>query len=372
MLAQPQKPKADPAPKAAPPPKAAPSADTVERQLVEAVRRAPDSFQAHHALAELYLQRGKLAAALPHLERAREIDPAHEDNNHDLAVAYVETNRLEDARALLLRLLKAKESAELLNLMGDVYARAGNFVAAAEPYQRAARMIPTEEHLFDWGNNLLQLQAYQDATDVFVASIKRHPDSARLRVGLGIAQYSLGAYDPAVQSFCQAADLAPTDPRPYQFLGEMYGVSPELAGEVTTRIERFARQQPKNALAQYYYAMNLWKGQAASAAGAAPVEVDLARIEALLRRAAVLDPKFAKTFLQLGILLAEQRRYPAAIGELEKAVTLDPTLSQAFFRLGQAYQRTGQPDRAARAFARFEALKAKEAPDPKDANRPVP
>jgi tetratricopeptide (TPR) repeat protein len=316
------------------------------------VRRNPDSFEAHRALAGFYLHQGKLDAAIPHLERARAIDPANYANGYDLAVALLETGKLNLAREQIERMLGAKETSELLNLLGDVYERADNRVAAAEPYQRAARMDPTEEHLFDWGNNLVQLRAFEPATEVFTAAIKRHPKSGRLHVGLGIAQYSRGQYEDAVESFCQAADLAPSDPRPYQFLGEMYGVVPERGGEITKRLARFVKAKPGNALAHFHLAMTLWKGQPA---GSPPA--DTRRIEALLRRAVTLDPKLAKGFLELGILLSGQQRYKEAIRELRSAIRVEPALAQAHYRLAQAYQRTGQSELATKELEIFEQLK---------------
>jgi tetratricopeptide (TPR) repeat protein len=249
-------------------------------------------------------------------------------------------------------MMGAQETAELYNLLGNVEERAGNFLAAADQYQRAAHMAPTEEHLFDWGNNLLQLHAYEEAAQVFTASIARHPESARLYVGAGIAQYSRGQYDDAVKSFCRAADLAPNDPRPYQFLGEMYGVAPALGGEVTERLARFAKTHPQNALAQFHYAMNLWKGQAAAPA-------DLRQVEALLRRAVTLDRKLAKGYLELGVLLSDQQRHKEAIPELQSAARLEPDLAQAHYRLAQAYQRTGQTVLAAKEMEIFERLSAR-------------
>jgi tetratricopeptide (TPR) repeat protein len=325
----------------------------VERRLSEAVRRDPGSFQAHQALAGFYLQQGKLEAAIPHLERAQAIDPSHYANSYDLALALIETGKLDAAREQVRRLLSAKESGELHNLLGDVEERASNLVAAAEEYQRAAHMDPTEDHLFDWGNNLVQLRAFEPATEVFSQAIARYPKSARLHVGLGIAQYSRGQYEDAVKTFCRAADLAPTDPRSYQFLGEMYGVVPELGGEVTRRLARFVKAQPGNALAHYHYAMSLWKGQPADSPPA-----DMRQVEAQLRRAVALDPKLAKGFLELGILLSDQKRYKAAIQELLHATRLDPALAQAHYRLAQAYQRTGQHELAAKELEIFEKLKA--------------
>jgi len=339
---------------------AAPDAAAVERRLVEAVRRTPDAFDAQHALGEFYLQAGKLAAAIPHLERAFALDPAHDVNGHDLAVAYLETNALDAARRHVRRMLAAKETAELFNLLGDVDARAGDFTAAAVGYQRAAHLAPTEEHLFDWGDNLLRLRAYDDAVDVFTASIRRHPASARLHIGLGIAQYSRGRHEDAVASFCAAADLAPADPRPYAFLGEMYGVSPAQSDEITRRLARFVELTPTDANGQFYYAMALWRAPA-PASGDGP---DLARVEALLRRAMALDARHAKARVQLGILLSEQRRWREAIQALRAAVAIEPDLAQAHFRLAQAYRRTGQASLADRELALFETLKARDAAPP--------
>ena len=323
----------------------------IEQRLLEAVRRSPDSFDAQYQLASFYLQQGKLQAALPHLERARALDPAHYDCGHDLALALLETGKLDEARALLAQMLALRETGELRNLLGNVEERARNLVAAADEYQRAAHMDPTEEHLFDWGNNLVQLHAFEEAIQVFTAAVARHPQSARLLVGLGIAQYSRGQYEDAVASFCQAADLAPSDPRPYQFLGEMYGVAPALGGEVTGRLARFAKAHPRNALAQFHYAMSLWKGQPATSPPA-----DMRRVEALLRQAVTLDRRLAKGFLELGILLSEQRRYAEAIQELRRATQLEPDLAQAHYRLAQAYQRTGQKALAAKELETFERL----------------
>ena len=324
----------------------------IERRLIEAVRRAPGDVAARRALGAYLLDAGKAAAAIPHFERARAIDPADRATSFALGVACLEAGRLDAARAVVRELLQAGETADVLNLAGDVAARAGDFVGAAEPYQRAARMDPTEEHLFDWGDNLLQLRAHADAVAVFTPAIRRHPGSARLHVGLGIAQYALGQHEAAVTAFCAAADLAPSDARAYLFLGEMYGVSPGQGVEIARRLARFVELRPRHAGGHFYYAMSLWKGDGGG--GAAP---DLARVEALLRRAATLDPKHVQARLQLGILLSEQQRWPDAIRALRGAVALDPKLAQAHFRLAHAYRRTGQPDLANQELALFEKLK---------------
>jgi tetratricopeptide (TPR) repeat protein len=332
----------------------APAPAAVERQLLEAVQRAPDSFEARHRLAGFYLQQGKVTAAIPQLQRAQQIDPSHYAVGYDLAVALIDVGRLDEARKQVGRLIAAKDSGEVQNLLGDLEERAGNLVAAAEAYQRASHMDPSEENLFDWGDSLLQLRAAVPAGEVFTAAVKRHPRSARLYVGLGISLYSRGEYRDAVEAFCQAADLAPSDPRPYQFLGEMYGVSPEVSGEVSRRLGRFVETHPKDALAHFHYAMSLWKGSQATLDAEG-----MRRVEALLRRAVTLDPRLAKGFFELGVLLADQDRHAEAIDQLRRATALEPSLAQAHYRLALLYQRTGQPDLAARERQTFRQLTGK-------------
>jgi tetratricopeptide (TPR) repeat protein len=325
----------------------------LERKLLDGVQRDPDNFDARHMLAVFYLEEGKVRAALPHLRRAESLDPSRYEVGYDLARALLETGQLDEARSQVTRWLGRKDVGELHNLLGDVEQRAGKLTAAAEEYQRAAHMDPSEEHLFDWGDSLLQLRASGPATEVFRAAIPRHPGSARLRVGLGIALYSQGEYRDAVQSFCDAADLAPSDPRPYQFLGEMYGVSPEVSAEVAARLERFVETHPKNALARFHYAMSLWKGSRDT-----PGAAEMRRIEGLLRESVALDPRLARGFFELGVLLAGQERHAEAIEQLRRATSLQPSLSQAHYRLAQLYQRTGQRDLAARELETFRRLKA--------------
>lgn len=278
--------------------------------------------------------------------------PPTDDASVDLevkrAIGLLEAGKPAQAAELIRRLLPQRDTAELHHLLGDAEEASGDLIAAAEEFQNAAHMDPTEENLFDWANNLLQLRAYPPATDVLTEAVKRYPRSARMQVALGIARYSRGQYEDAIRSFCAAADLDPRDPRPYSFLGEMYGVSAALSPEITRRLARFVEAQPRNALARFYYAMSLWKSQP----GAAPSRA----VELHLRKAVSLDPKLAKARFQLGVLYSDEQRHREAIAALEQAVRLDPAMAQAHYRLAQAYRRTGREDLAQKELEAFEKL----------------
>ena len=167
-------------------------------------RRNPDSFDAHHQLASFYLQQGKLdgGPSSPRT-RLRHRSRPTTTNGYDLALALLETGNLDEARAQIERMMAAKETGELHNLLGDVEERAGNLAGAAEEYQRAAHMAPTEEHLFDWGNNLLQLRAFEEATQVFTAAIA--PPSA---VGEALRRPGHRAVRPRAVRGCRQSVLS--------------------------------------------------------------------------------------------------------------------------------------------------------------------
>ncbi|HZM51444.1 MAG TPA: tetratricopeptide repeat protein [Vicinamibacteria bacterium] len=256
----------------------------------------------------------------------------------------------EPARAVevVRGILPRRDTPDVRHLLGDALEAAGDLLGAAEEFQKAAHGDASEENLFDWGNSLLQLRAYVPATNVLAEAVRRFPRSARLQVGLGIVRYARGQFEDAIRAFCAAADLEPDDERPYLFLGEMYGVSAELAPEVTKRLARFVEKQPGHALGHFFYAMSLWKGTP----GAAPSP----EVQVHLKKAVALDPRLAKAHFQLGVLYGDEGRYPEAISALEEAVRLEPSMAQAHYRLAQAYRRTGQEERAAKALEAFGRL----------------
>jgi tetratricopeptide (TPR) repeat protein len=332
-----------------------PQSGTTEQALKTELRHNPESFDANHNLGEFYIRKGNLTVAIPYLEKAQQIDPKHYANGYDLALAYFKTGDIAKARAQSLSILKWKETAELHSLLGDVEDKAGNPVAAAEEFQRAARMDESEQNILDLGNSLIKINAFDAAVQIFDYGLKKYSGSAKLRVGMGIARYSRGEFEIGVKSLCEAADLDPTDARPYLFLGEMYGVSVEMADEVTRRMAQFVKYHPGNAMAHYFYAVNLWKGRRDP-----NHPVDLNLVEASLKRALALAPKLTLGHFELGVLYYEQKKYTEAIAALRKAVSLQPDLAKAHYRLAQIYQRTGRKALAAREMEIHNQLKASE------------
>jgi tetratricopeptide (TPR) repeat protein len=327
-------------------------ATRTENALHEQVRLHPESFQPNHALGEFYIQQHRLTAAIPYLEKARQIDLSNYDNAYDLALAYLQTSKTAKSREVVAGLLREKDRAELHNLLGDVEEAEGHVAEAAQQYEAAARMDPSEKNLLDLGSDLMLHRGFEPALKVFTFATERYPQSAKLRVGLGIAHYSLGHYDDAVASLCQGVDLDPGDTKALDFLGKMYDVSPQYAEAVTNRLSHFVQIYPDNAAAHYYYALSLRKRILAP--GPAPGQA-----ETHLLRAIQLNPAYADAHFELGLLYEDEQQDAKAIEQYQLATRLRSDLSKAHYRLGRLYQKNGKPALARKEFHAFEALQAK-------------
>ena len=327
--------------------------DLAGEQFRKALALEPRDFEANHNLGEFYIQSGKIADAIPLLEQAQRINPSSYGNGYDLALAYYLTGRLDAARQLVQGIVRQKNTGELHNLLGQIDEKDGKFVEAGNEYEAAAQMDPSEDNLFDWGSELLLHRAYEQAIDVFKRAAQRYPNSPRLVIGLGMALYSRGIYDEAVKALLAAADLNPSDARCYLFLSKAYDSSPNQADEVIQRFRRYAELEPGNALAQYYYALSLWKGKRVQDSG-----LDLHQVESLLQKAIALDEKLPEAHVQLGNLYADQHEYDKSVPEYVRALELNPDLPDAHYRLGTDYVHLGQKDRAHKEFDIYQQQRA--------------
>ena len=321
----------------------APSPDpALEKSLREAVARQPDDFDANHRLGKLLLNNGKPSDALAYLDHASQLRPQDPETRYELGLARADTGDFERARADALALLSFSNlskprQAEAHHLLGILSEKTHDPLQAVQEFQRATELDPTETNFFDWGTELLLHHAAAPAVEVFTQGNRLLPASARILAGLGSSWYALGSYDNAAQRFCEASDLDPADPDPYLLMGKMQAAEPAPFEAINRRLQRFVALHPENALANYYYAVSLWKRRKSSTDNS-----NFFQIKSLLQKAVQIDPALGLAYLQLGIIDSEQQDMPSAIADYERAITASPDLEEAHYRLAQAYRQAGQ------------------------------
>jgi tetratricopeptide (TPR) repeat protein len=337
-----------------PPPAA--SSEESEAKLRAALGDAPLSFASNYAMGEFYLEHDRFQEAIPFLQKAFDIDPHAARNEFDLALALKNLGDVEKAKEHVERLLAGAEDADIDRLAGEIYESAGEPVIAVHDFERAARLDPSEQNYFEWGTELLYHRAVWQAKVVFEQGIKAHPGSARLLTSLGAVLFAGALYDDAAQRLCEASDIDPDDPAPYQFMGKIEMVAPHPLACVDARLGRYVQLHPDNALGNYFYAMAVWKQSAG------PLDLKKRQeIDSLLTRAVTIDPKCGDAYLQLGNLRALENDFRGALGFYEKAVQTDPRASEAHYRLGVAYDRVGDKSDAQQQFALHDQIEKEKA-----------
>jgi tetratricopeptide (TPR) repeat protein len=214
-------------------------------------------------------------------------------------------------------------------------------------YQLAAEADPSEVNLFNWGAELLVHRADDQAVEVFSRGHRLFPRSTRTMLGFAVALYSRGNYSQAAQGFFEAADLNPADPEPYLFLGSISNGAITQSDGFSQRMERFARLQPDNARANYFYATTL--------ARTSP------KARTLLEKAVRLDPKLGDAFLLLGTVYADEGNLPKAISAYQSAIAASPQLEETHYRLAMAYRKSGETHKAQKELDIYQQLRKQSA-----------
>ena len=337
-----------------------------EAALRTALAGAPDKFEPNHELGELYLQAGRYPDSVPLLRTAYQIDPKNEANEYDLVLALKGSGDYAGAREHVDKLIAHKETADLDRLSGEIAEKAGDPLTAVRRFEQAVREDPSEQNYFEWGSELLVHRAVLQAKNVFATGAKLYPKSDRMLTALGAALFAGAFYDEAAQRLCDASDLNPANPEPYLFMGKIEIAAPNPLACVEQKLARFVELQPENPLANYYYAMALWKQQNLSIDAK-----QLQKVEAMLTKAVTIDPECSEAYLELGELNVSRHDYHDAIGFYTKAIQADPQLSEAHYRLGMAYDRIGDRANAAKEFQLHDEIRKQQAAEVERERRSV-
>ncbi len=227
----------------------------------------------------------------------------------------------------------------------------GEALAKVREYQGAAERDASEPNLFRWGSELLLHGAGEAAREVFGKGHRLYPQSTRMLLGLAAARYARGEYEDAAAQFFAACDLHPEQPAPYLFLGQIQSTEIIKMPGYAERLDRFARLEPENALANFYLGTALWERREG------PEDVEAAaRARELLEKAIQLDSTLAAAYLQLGIVYSDAQEGTKAIAAYQKAIESDPNADEPHYRLGREYARIGEREKSRKELGIYQEM----------------
>jgi tetratricopeptide (TPR) repeat protein len=301
-------------------------------------------------------QSGADAQAATEFQRAIQQDPQMYDAYFNLAVVEQRRNNINSAADVASHALAVKQTAEAYNLLGEIREQQGQYREALESLQQATRLDPMNEaFVFDLGLELILHQNDEVAAQVFTAAAQRFPNSARIALGLGATQYMTEKLDDSIKTFIKAVDLDPQYEPAYTFLGTAYLSSQNASADAPACLARVARNHMDSFTAQFYYGAALVKQMDRSGK-----RDEIGPAAAALRRASALRPDDGPTYYYLGEIKRLQDQTEEAVALYEKAIALDPTLTDALYKLGRAYAKLGRQEDSLRILAKHREVLSRE------------
>ena len=210
------------------------AAAPLKRNLTQALRDAA----MHH-------QNKNLGDAEACYREALVLDPAHFDTLHNLGCLYYQQKRYSEAGPLLERAVRQRPvSAEAHNSLAAAFEATHHYDEAITHYQAALAIVPGKaEVLGNLGNVFITRNRLREAVQVLEEAIARKPDLAAAHNHLGRALEELGDLDAARLAFERAIALAPRQAGFYRCMGDIRKYS---AGDhYLTAMEALARDMPK-------------------------------------------------------------------------------------------------------------------------------
>ena len=313
------------------------------RVLQRAVSLDPANPRTQSNLGQALVHAGRFAQAADAFKVAARAEPDNPDLLYNLALALFHEGKFAEAAVVLGRLPEKQASPQVQSLLGDIEEKLGHFGAAVEDFKRAATLDPSEQNIFALGVELARHWTFDAAKEIFAYGTAKYADSARLRIGLGVARYGNSDYAGASQVFSELLAHDPDNAHYADLLGRSCSLNVEERNPACDILADFAARHPRNASAACFAAASILHRPAVAQ------DRDLARH--LLVQAIAADPKFAKAYFQMGVLEQQESHWQECVAAFESAVTLDPEFAEAHYRLARAYAHVGKHEQAQREMA---------------------
>ncbi|MCU0254838.1 MAG: tetratricopeptide repeat protein, partial [Acidobacteria bacterium] len=185
------------------------------REGYRVVQVAPERTNVRLQMAAWMEERGQLAAAIPLLEKERELQPSSAPVAKGLFEAYGEAGQAENAAKEVDRWLTiAPDDPEALLAKADLLSGKGDFAGAEEIFRKLAAADPknADRMYYNAGISIMNKHGVTNedrkrAITAFEKSVETNPKYAKAWNQLGLAYLGLGEYPKAREAFKKFLEL---------------------------------------------------------------------------------------------------------------------------------------------------------------------
>ncbi len=287
---------------------------SAKEQLLKTLAAEEKDGDAQNLLGYILGQQGDTASALPHLERAVALRPDSADVHYNYGAALWYSGAKQKAISELETSIHLDPSAAAsYALLGLAQRDEGDLAASSVSLKRALALSPTTAASFiDLGIVFLRQAQPQRALGQFEAGLNAN------------SAIPTPDWDGAITSLRETISKGPDLPELHNMLGLLLGRRGTDSNEVLAEFRQALRLRPEYAEAHNNMGLVLAQNS------------DDEKATAEFREAVRIRPDYADAHANLGAVLMLSD-VEEAIGELEKAISLDPALIRAQFNLAEAY-----------------------------------
>ncbi|MGB6198062.1 MAG: tetratricopeptide repeat protein [Candidatus Acidiferrales bacterium] len=362
------------------------------------VQLRPGDPTAHAMLAVLEYRQGNCAEAAPNFEKAGELLDTQIDGLHAYATCLMRLKRFDDAATVLQKALALRPDdprerrvlasiqltdkkpqdalatlqpllqlpdveSSTLQLASKAYEDTGDTPQAVTLLRQAILLDPRNTSLYlDFANICFNHASFQVGIDVITDGLSLQPNSDDLYVARGVLYVQLAQYDKAEADFEKAYELNPNNSLSTAAQG-LVAVQANDPAQALISIQTKLRRKPNDPLLLYLQADLL------SQKGVGPGTPEFRLAMTSAQRAVSLEPTLSDARVVLAKLYMQTGQYPEAIEQCRKALIGNPNDQTAVYRLIQALRKTGQTKEIPDLLQRLAKLREQATQDQRERSR---
>jgi tetratricopeptide (TPR) repeat protein len=200
------------------------------QELQLALKDDPRSPDAHAELAEAYRQQSRIDDAKKEFQTAIDLDPDNWRWPYLLGALQIDTGDLKGAeQSLNAALAKTQDNARILYDLGIVYRKQDRLTEAQKVLEKSVALDPRAYTLMELGKVLFEEHDFSGAIEMGRRAVALSPSDFDAWGDLATSYAAAGKHKEAAENFKQAIKLAlqqvnktPEDPYPISLLGDYY------------------------------------------------------------------------------------------------------------------------------------------------------